>query len=201
MPLFYEDSLGAKLAEKWDGLGSSDDELIDDPAALEAAQVQANNRPVTTCHDKMTSEWVPALGPASLGHAAEAAGATASLITMPLDAEDIEYVWNPYPPGSIPGGIALYTQYTPRLFTLFVAPKDVQRARELIRTNSPESISADVPASTPASPHDAPNATPQPPNVSGGDGVPAWIWLGALLLVLAAVYIAYLAYSFNAAVN
>ena len=38
-PLFYEDSLGEKLAERaaaaWESAGSADDELIDDPAALE----------------------------------------------------------------------------------------------------------------------------------------------------------------------
>lgn len=38
MPLFYEDSLGAKLSKKWNELGSADDELIEDPAALQAAQ-------------------------------------------------------------------------------------------------------------------------------------------------------------------
>jgi hypothetical protein len=201
MPVFYEDSLGAKFMDSIDAMGSADDELIDDPAALEAAQAQANGRPTTTCHNKMTSEWLPALGPASLGSAAEAAGALASLITMPLDAENIEYVWDPYPPGSIPGATSLYSQFTPRPFMLLVAPDNVQRARELVRENAPDWVSADVPTETSAPLPDVTNAMPQPPDVSGGGGVPARIRFGALMLVLAALFITYLAYSFNEAVN
>jgi hypothetical protein len=193
MPVFYEDSLGAKLAEKWNAFwsagGSADDELIDYPAALEAAQAEANGLPPKTSCDKVTSDWVSVFGPIHFTATAEAAGFGPSLVTMPLDAEGIGYVWDPYPPESIPAGTRPYGEFSPRPFTLLVAPREVRRARELIRENAPNGFLPDIPETASSLPSAATAAMPEPPRVSSG-GVPAWIGFGALLLVLAVLGIA-----------
>lgn len=131
-PMFYEVSLGAKVAEQWGRLGSADDELLDDPGALEAAQRAANAEDPEAVYAEMTEDWVPVFGPSKLSGIIDVAGFNASFVTMPLAAEGISYAWSPYPPEEMPGAAYPNEHLLDRPFTLLVARPDAQHARELI---------------------------------------------------------------------
>ena len=149
-PLFYEDSLGARLAEKAhdaiERVGSADDELIDDPAALEAAQAEVNTEDPYREYAAAGSDWVVVLGPTKLSGLLDVAGANACVITMPLDAEGIPYVWDPYPPEEMPGATNPY-RVADRPFSLLVAPQNAAAARSLLAAVRP---GASLPAGMPA---------------------------------------------------
>lgn len=137
-PLFYEDSLGAKVAERLVHLPSADDELVEDPAALEAAQEAVNAEDPYAIYGKVDPDWVPVFGPSKLSGMIDIAGKNACLITMPLDAEGIAYAWDPYPPEEMPGATS-HLRAVDRPFTLLVAPEDAERARELLAVSQPGS--------------------------------------------------------------
>lgn len=148
-PLFYEDSLGAKAVEAWESLGSADDELIDDPAELAAAQAEVNGEDPEAVYADVTPQWVAVFGPSKLSGIADVAGANACVITMPLEAAGISFAWDPYPPEEMPGAAYPSEHVADRPFTLLVAPADADRARLAI-TASP---GAPTPVGAPSS-HD-----------------------------------------------
>ncbi|HEY5540238.1 MAG TPA: hypothetical protein VIL41_02160 [Coriobacteriia bacterium] len=142
-PLFYEGSLGAKAVEALRNLPSADDELLDDPAALEAAQAAVNAKDPDADNPVAGLDWIAVYGPERLGGTQSEAEQNAAILTMPLDAEGIPYAWDPFPPQGM-----YVTRGVSRPFTLLVAPDDGQRARELVRRN----------AGGPASPGSRPRA-------------------------------------------
>ena len=152
-PLFYEDSLGEKLAERataaWESAGSADDELIDDPAALEAAQAAANAVDPDADNPVAGPDWVALYGPERLGGTQAEAEQNAAILTMPLDAEGVQYAWDPFPPQGM-----YVTRGVSRPFTLLVPPGEADHARVLLRMNQ------GAPAS-PGGPPTAPRSTQQ----------------------------------------
>lgn len=131
MPLFYEDSLGAKLAEKWNGLGSADDELIEDREALAAAEAEvARVDPLADCPD--IAEWAAVYGPLKLSDLVSFAGMTALSITAPLDAAEIPTRWDPYPPSEMPS-FRVELGVIDRPFTLLVPLDRRSEALELLQ--------------------------------------------------------------------
>jgi hypothetical protein len=135
-PLFWEDSLGEKLAEKagdaWASLASADDELVDDPAALAEALREVNAEDPEAIYAQVEADWVPVFGPSKLSGLLDVAGPSACVVTMPLAANDIEFAWQPYPPEEMPGACMPSSHAVDRPFTLFVAPENVARAHDLL---------------------------------------------------------------------
>ena len=199
-PLFYEDSLGAKLAEKaneaLDRVGSADDELVDDPAALEAAQAAANAVDPYAAYDKLAPDWVVVWGPERLGGQQLEIDQNATLLTMPLDAEGVSYAWSPCPPSeSYPQrGVSVP-------FELLVSPHDAERARSLIGDLSgwmAASVRHDTGASVPARPNSAPRAVsarPGPPDdeLQGQQHRGVALAVALLLFALLVAAVAYVA--------
>jgi hypothetical protein len=177
VPLFYEDSLGAKLAKKWNQLGSADDELIDDPAALEAAQHAADDvgraKPrridVSESHVEDTHGWVPVFDSVRLSGIRSVAGTGAFAITSALDAAGISYAWDPYPPEEMPAFRPAYGAID-RTFTLLVPPDQAAEARAALAQTTPPDVafapptSAPLPARTASPAAPARPAAPRPPS-------------------------------------
>ena len=81
-PLFYEDSLGAKLVEKATAamdaareqgahtetveLATSDEALVEDPRALAEAELAARGVDPQRAYEQVTSDWVSVGGPSKL---------------------------------------------------------------------------------------------------------------------------------------
>ncbi len=135
-PIFYEDSLGAKLAEKaaqaTDRAREAELAYIDDPEALERAEQEVHNLDVTPDYSAVGDDWVVVFGPSKVSSVIDVAGPTAMLIAMPLDAEGIAYCWDPYPPQDMPGAATPAEHAADRPFSILVAPENAERARELL---------------------------------------------------------------------
>jgi hypothetical protein len=136
VPLFYEDSLGAKLVDGIESVmdtpGSADDELIEDAGALETAQREANGQDPEAIYAEVGDDWIPVFGPSKLSGFWDVAGTNASKITMPLVAAGITFAWDPYPPEEMPGSATPFYHLMDRPFTLLVAPADAPGARGLL---------------------------------------------------------------------
>lgn len=143
-PVFYEDSLGAKMVDAWNNLGSADDELIEDPKALRAAQREVNGEDPEAVYSEVQSDWVAVFGPSKVSSILDAPGSNACIITMPLVAAGIRYAWDPYPPEEMPGSAYPADHLIDRAFTLLVAPQDAREARSLLsaRPGAPTSVGA-----------------------------------------------------------
>jgi hypothetical protein len=150
-PIFYEDSLGAKLAEKFtestDRVREAELDYIDDPAELERAENAVHDLDVTPDYGIVSGDWVVVFGPSKISGILDVAGPSAMLIAMPLDAEGIAYCWDPYPPADMPGAATPAEHAVDQPFSLKVAPADSERARELLADARPGSpLVAGVPA-------------------------------------------------------
>jgi hypothetical protein len=186
-PLFYEDSLGAKLADAFNSLPSADDGLIEDPEELDAAQAAVNGHDSHASYARVRPGWVAVFGPAKLDGMLSSAGISASVLTMPLDAEEIAYVWEPYAPQDAPSTTDNYGRAFPRPFTLLVGPADAQRAKQLLATELGAEATGTgnaMPARQSVSPASGPTRPPDPAITTEG-ALAAWIRFG--VLVLAAV--------------
>ncbi len=106
----------------------ADDELIDDPAALQAAEDAVAKIDHKDPYEDFDASWVEVLGPVTLVNVS--AGLRAFEITGPLADESIPFAWDPMPPGDL-------TSVRPELsqaqrFHLYVPPEHAQRARQLV---------------------------------------------------------------------
>lgn len=155
MLFFFERGQAENLMSNIENMGSADEDLIDDPAALEAAQEAANAVDPDEIYEVVDATWVPVLGPTGLQGLSDASGLTTGAITMPLAAEGIPFAWDPFPPEERTG------PYT-RPFTLLVPPGDSKRARELLGAY------ADTPPMRAGGPAPLGRPTP-PPNSSAYD--------------------------------
>jgi len=143
-PIFYEDSLGAKLAEKAqaamdrarDRAEYSPDDLalIEDPAALAAAEAATRGVDPGDAYGQVTEEWVAVMGPSKLSGIVDNAGFTARLVTAPLEAAGIPSVWDPYPPEEMPSYRYGYGAVD-RPFTLLVPASQAAEATQLLDTH------------------------------------------------------------------
>ena len=202
-PLFYEDSLGAKLVEKakaaaaeaeqaraeraskpMPARGSADLDLIDDPAALDAAEREVQGGSPEDAYAEFGPDWVAVFGPTKLSGLLDVAGFTAAIVTMPLAAEGIEFAWSPDPPEMMPGPAYANDHLLDMAFTLYVAPADASAALGLISEIPGSRISAGI-----ASTHErGPEATSKRRTL-------AWALLIAFLGVDAIALLGYLAYT------
>jgi hypothetical protein len=146
-PLFYEDSLGAKLVEKANAamdaareqtahpesveLSTSDTVLVEDPEALAQAELAVRRVDPEGDYEEITEDWVAVMGPSKLSGLIDNAGFSSRLVTAPLDSADIPYAWDPYPPEEMPGYRVGYGAVD-RPFTLFVPPSYAGEARGLL---------------------------------------------------------------------
>ena len=80
----------------------TDEDLVEDPAALAAAEAQVAEYDPSDVFDSVDSEWVEVLDSIAVSSIFDAPGWTAFMITSPLEAAGIPYVWDPYEPGSMP---------------------------------------------------------------------------------------------------
>lgn len=134
-PLFYEDSLGAKLAEKADAAMNAaheaENEFVEDPEALARAEAEVCDVDPEDDYKQVTADWVVAFGPSKLSGLIDSAGFTARLLTGPLETADIPHVWDPYPPEEMPSFRVGYGAVD-RPFSLLVPADRLDEARELI---------------------------------------------------------------------
>jgi riboflavin kinase / FMN adenylyltransferase len=79
----------------------TDEDLVEDPAALAAAEALVAEYDPNDVFDSVDGEWVEALDPVVVSSIFDVPGWTAFMITSPLDAAGIPYAWDPYEPGSI----------------------------------------------------------------------------------------------------
>ncbi len=119
-------TLGATEAER--DILEDGSAVVEDPAALEAAERAVANLEPGDVYADFDATWIEVLGPVSL------VNVTARLrsfeITSPLSAEDIPFAWDPMPPEDL-------TTVRPELvsaqrFHLYVPPEHAVRARELV---------------------------------------------------------------------
>ena len=135
--LFWEDSLGAKLAEKateaTDRVRELEKAYIDDPEELERAEkaVHDAGEQGTESYKQVQNDWVAVAGPIKISGIMDSAGPNGCLITAPLEANDIPFAWDPYPPEDMPGYRVGYGAVD-RPFKVLVPPERAAEARELI---------------------------------------------------------------------
>lgn len=148
-PLFYEDSLGAKLAEKasaaMDVVRNAENECIEDPEALAQAESEVMGIDPEDDYDNVDADWVAVFGPSKLSGMMDNAGFTARLITAPLETADIPHVWDPYPPEEMPSFRVGYGAVD-RPFTLLVPADRLEEARELLRGTVGSAVQFGAPA-------------------------------------------------------
>ena len=108
------------------------DPFIDDPLALEAAERAAAKMPDVDLisYAEYGPDWVPVFGPIRLSSLFRDGGASSSLITGPLVAEGVPFVWDPFPPSHAQTSRPDFNWL--REFTLLVAPDRAEDARALL---------------------------------------------------------------------
>lgn len=109
-----------------------DDLIVDDPLVLEAAEraVARMPDPDLASYVEFERDWVPVYGPIRLSSLFRDGGASSSLITGPLAAEGIPFVWDPFPPSHAQTSRPDFNWL--REFTLFVSPERADEARVLL---------------------------------------------------------------------
>jgi len=147
--LFYEDSLGAKIAEKasaaMDAAHDAETEFVDDPEALARAEAEVAGVNPEDAYRQVTAEWVTVFGPSKLSGLIDSAGFTGRLLTSPLEAADIPHVWDPYPPEEMPAFRIGYGAVD-RPFSLMVPADRADEARELLTATVGSAFSCGMPA-------------------------------------------------------
>ena len=153
-PIFYEDSLGEKLAEKAKtamaaareadaergrnpetvALATGDDGLVDDPEALAAAERRVRGIDPEEVYEQFGEDWVVILGPSKVSGITDEAGFTSRQLTGPLDDAGIPFAWDPYPPEEMPTYRPGYGAVD-RPFTWLVPPSRAEEARTLLDPN------------------------------------------------------------------
>ncbi len=148
-PLFYEDSLGEKLAEKaraaMDAARDCDEELVDDPDALARAEAEVARVDPQDDYEHVTADWVAVLDPSKLSGLMDVAGFNGWLLTAPLEAAGVPHCWDPYPPEDMPGFRVGYGAVD-RPFTLLVPADRLAEAQSLLRAElGAKKASSDLP--------------------------------------------------------
>jgi riboflavin kinase/FMN adenylyltransferase len=109
-----------------------DARLVDDPLALEAAERAVADMPDTdmAAYAHYDRSWVAVFGPIRLASLFTDGGASAALLTGPLTAAEIPFVWDPFPPSHAQTSRPDFNWL--REFTLLVAPDRADDARALL---------------------------------------------------------------------
>jgi hypothetical protein len=134
-PLFYEDSLGDKLVHKLDEVAERvhelDADIVEDPEELERAEQAVAAGDSTDAYEQTTDDWVPAFTLSKISGLMDNAGWSGSMLTMPLEANDIPFVWDPYPPDEMPAFRPGYG-VVDRPFQILVPASRLREACELL---------------------------------------------------------------------
>lgn len=116
----------------WRALDDEDEsEPVEDLVALQQAELEVRGLDPLTANLPESAEWATAMRPARVSGLLVNPGANSFLITSSLDAANIRYVWDPYPPQLMP-------MYRPgygavdRPFTLLVHVDDLPDAAEML---------------------------------------------------------------------
>lgn len=106
--------------------------FVDDPLALEAAEraVASLGDPDEASYSRYDSSWVAAYGPVRLSSLLRDGGLSSALITGPLTAAGIPFVWEPFPPAAAQSARPDFNWH--REFSLLVAPDDLSRAHDIL---------------------------------------------------------------------
>ncbi len=72
--------------------------VVEDPAALEAAERAVADGKAMDAYAEYREDWVEVLGPTTLGSLMSSGAVGAFVVTSPLRAAGIPFVWQPFPP-------------------------------------------------------------------------------------------------------
>lgn len=112
--------------------GPLDDEFVDDPEALAAAEAAVRAMPEPKQYVRDDS-WVAVFGPQRLSSLVEDGGSQGAIVAGPLADAGIRFSWDPMPPEH--GQTARPDFNWLRTFTLYVPAQDADAARELLRAS------------------------------------------------------------------
>ncbi len=142
----------------------TDEDLVDDPAALAAAEALVAEYDPNDVFDSVDGEWAEVLDSIVVSNILDAPGWTAFMITSPLDAAGIPHVWDPYEPGSMPPHNPVPIQII-QPFRLLVPETNLAEAQRILSEadgadgeRSVDSVGDDITADPIASPVSDPAA-------------------------------------------
>jgi len=108
------------------------DPLVEDPAALAAAQLIADSTDSTAPCSAVGDDWVRAAGPVQLSGIMTTASTGSFAYTAALESAGIPYSWDPYPPSSMPSFRPAYGAFD-RSFSVLVPRVSLAEARDALR--------------------------------------------------------------------
>lgn len=120
-------------------LGATDDDpeflddgspVIEDPVALEAAERAVAGGSAMDAYADYDEDWVEVLGPTSLGNLMSSGAIGAFVVTSPLRAAGIPFVWQPFPPEEQQNVRPDFNFWM--RFSLHVPPEHAHEARRLL---------------------------------------------------------------------
>ncbi len=111
----------------------TDEDLVEDPAALAAAEAAVAEYDPDSVFESVDSEWVEVLDSTAVSNMLDAPGWTAFMITSPLSAAGIPFVWDPFEPGLSPQPHPVAMQIV-QPFRLLVPVAHASEASKLLST-------------------------------------------------------------------
>ena len=142
-PGFWDESRNYRGEPIGAGPQLQEADYISDPAALEAAEQAAMNAPDSSFGEMATGDWVPV---AARSFSILAAGPEAFVLVAPLEAANIPFAWDPYPPESTPQ--ALRGAMTAD-FTVLVPAAMREQALMVLTQAQDETPATELPADDP----------------------------------------------------
>lgn len=112
------------------GFGAAEDPDVYDPETLAAAQAVADSNE-SMRQIPVGDDWVPVVTHRRVSGVFESPVHGSFVITAPLEAADIPYAWDPYPPEEMPSFRPAYGAFD-RTFSLLVPRDRAQEVREII---------------------------------------------------------------------
>jgi len=109
---------------------AEDDEYIDDPEALAAAERRVASLVEADPYADFDDTWVDVSGPIRLASLVSDGGAAAFSFTTPLQMAEIPFAWDPMPPEHVAQARPDFSWQ--RTFRLFVPPEYAEEARMLL---------------------------------------------------------------------
>jgi hypothetical protein len=136
--------------------------IVADPAELSAAERAVAGMRPTDAYDRSDEEWVELVGRRRVSGLFGEAGYTAAIVTAPLQAADIPFMWDPYPPEQMPAFRVGYGAVD-RPFTLLVPASRLAEAQALLDTHTVVSHTAPPTSDVLHLPPRADGTAPSPP--------------------------------------
>jgi len=198
-------SLGMDLPADADTLPDGSP-VVSDPDSLRAAEIAVSEAQATDTYAKSGEEWVELVGRRRLSGLFGDAGYTAAIVTAPLQAAGIPFVWDPYPPEQMPAFRVGYGAVD-RPFSLMVPASRLEEARALIdapsltrHTKPPTADVLHLPPRTASVPHTPAEpeqpvrtAAPESPLTSESVSRSRWFVRAIIWIMLIALLVTYIA--------